>query len=87
MSYLSSRARLLKNMSQDYKRQEALFRQTVTAAHKLFCSCPDPRSHLPEWRGTGETITGDRETAITGGTDAETTEALIDALLEAATAG
>lgn len=38
----------------NYKRQEALFRQTVSSAHKLFCNCGDPASHLQTWSSSTE---------------------------------
>lgn len=51
----------------NFKQQEALFRQTVRAAHRLFCKCPDPANHLKEWRTSGEgTSTGGLTNGILG---------------------
>lgn len=54
----------------NFKQQEALFRQTVRAAHKLFCNCGDPTRHLQGWRSSGEgTSTGGLTTGETVTTD------------------
>lgn len=51
-----------------YKQQEALFRQTVHAAHRMFCNCGDPAKHLKGWRSSGEgTSTGGSPTTIVNG--------------------
>lgn len=51
----------------NFKRQEALFRQTVKTAHQIFCNCGDPTRHLKEWRSSGEgTSTGGTTTDLGG---------------------
>lgn len=35
-----------------YKEKEANFRRVVQGAHRLFCDCGDPRTHLQIWPTT-----------------------------------
>lgn len=60
-----------------FLQKEAYFRQTVHAAHRLFCTCEDPLRHLMKWRlstdgegattevdeGLGHSGTGEGDTA------------------------
>nr|UJQ88116.1 MAG: ORF2 [Anelloviridae sp.] len=72
MSDLGSRARLLimpesiELLDLDFKRKEAEFKRLVTAAHKLFCNCSDPTSHL-KWRTSTGGDTTDQDGPTTGG--------------------
>nr|UJQ88112.1 MAG: ORF2 [Anelloviridae sp.] len=73
MSDLSSRARLLimpesiELVDLDFKRKEAEFRRLVISAHKLFCKCTSPASHLQGWRTSTGGDTTDQEGPTTGG--------------------
>ncbi|AJA32102.1 ORF2 [Wawtorquevirus murid3] len=57
-----------------FKRKEAEFRRLVSSAHKLFCSCSDPASHLRGWRSSTGGDTTDQGEPTTGGGEPTTGE-------------
>nr|QYD01904.1 ORF2 [Torque teno felis virus] len=46
----------------------ALWLQSCSRTHKLWCDCPLWTSHIKGWQGSGESADGEKENSNPGGT-------------------
>ncbi|WCS65226.1 ORF2 [Grizzly bear anellovirus 2] len=56
-----------KQWRMNYKKQEALWKQSISSSHKIFCSCGDYRNHFKPCQSFGDGGGGDDGVSLAEG--------------------